>query len=107
MKGDKLFNKYSEYIDANKDEIVDDFCDKIKKEELGDLTLDEYSRFRFWKWFSEDKIRSFYLDYKQSVGEDHFEYDKFCEMLWLSMSKDLPDFESVMNSIQNNNIGEA
>ena len=107
MKGDKLFNKYSKYIDANKDEIVDDFCDKIKKEELGDLTLDEYSRFRFWKWFSSDRIEEFYLDYKKTVGEDYVEYDEFCELLWLSMSEDLPDLKSVMNSMQNNNIGEA
>ena len=46
---EKMSKRYEIYMNDNEERIVDDFCKEIKKERVSDLTLDEYSRFRFWK----------------------------------------------------------
>ena len=54
MKGDKVTEIYANFVDDNQDSIINDFCNKIKEHLIGDLTLDEYSRFMFWKNYSEE-----------------------------------------------------
>ena len=43
-----MISDYSKYVDINSDEIVNDFCDKIREQKIGDLDLNTYSCFRFW-----------------------------------------------------------
>ena len=72
MKGDSklknindTFELYSEFVGKNEKQIIDDFCDKVKNELLGNLTLDEYSRFRFWKHQVSKSLNTFYSQFKK------------------------------------------
>ena len=45
----KLNKKYNKYVDKNRNVLINDFCKEIRELEIGNLTLDEYTRFSFWK----------------------------------------------------------
>ena len=107
MKGDRMFELYSEFVGKNEKEIIDDFCSKIKKEMIGDLTLDEYSRFRFWKNHSGDHLKGFYETFKVETKSD-MPYNIFCELMWNTLDDALPeDLQEIVNSIKGIQVGEA
>ena len=99
MKGlkremNKLSKGYSRYIGENQDEIIDDFCKKIKEQKIGNLDLDTYSLFRFWKRETLDNLKSFYEDFKEDTKDKTIPFDDFCEFVWLQMENfmdELPD----------------
>ena len=107
MKGDKMFELYSKFIGENEEVIIDDFCDKIKKELIGDLTLDEYSRFRFWKDHSSKHLKTFYKTFKGETKSD-MPYNIFCELMWNTLDEALPEeLQEIVNSIKSIQMGEA
>ena len=107
MKGDKMFEAYAKYVGDNEKEIVDDFCSKIKKDLVGDLTLDEYSRFRFWTNHTEDELRHFHRRFKDET-KDNMPYNIFCELMWHSLDDIAPDgLKDVIDSIKGMQIGQA
>ena len=81
MKGDKMFEDFSEFMGENENKIVDDFCDKIKKDKIGNLTLDEYLRFRFWKSHTSKEITFFHSKFVEDT-KTNMSFDSFCELLW-------------------------
>ena len=64
-----MISDYSKYVDVNSDEIVNDFCDKIKEHKIVDLDLNTYSCFRFWKHVVHDSLKSFYKDFKKENSD--------------------------------------
>ena len=99
MKGlrkemEKLAKGYSKYIYKNEDQLIDDFCNKIKEQKIGNLDLDTYSQFRFWKRETADHLKGFYKDFKEETKDDKIPFDEFCEFIWLQMEDfmdDMPD----------------
>ena len=107
MKGDRMFELYSEFVGKNEKEIIDDFCSKVKRETIGDLTLDEYSRFRFWEDHLSDELKSFYKVFKDETKSD-VSYNTFCELMWNTLDSSLPEnLQEMMDSIKTLTIGEA
>ena len=90
----KLAEGYYKYIDKNQDEIIKDFCRKIKRQKIGDLDLDTYSQFRFWKSETADHLKDFYKDFKEETKDDKIPFDDFCEFVWIQMESfmhEMPD----------------
>jgi len=81
----RLAKGYSKYIDKNQDEIVFDFCSKIMAQKIGDLDLDTYSQFRFWKRETSDNLKGFYKDFKEETKDGKISFDDFCEFVWIQM----------------------
>ena len=108
MKGVNMFELYSKFVGKNKEKIIDDFCNKIKKELIGDLTLDEYSRFAFWKEHVGSELNHFYSKFKEDTKSD-LPYNVFCELMWNTLDgKDLPEeLQEIMSSIKSLQVGEA
>ena len=107
MKGDKMFELYAKFIGKNEKKIIDDFCKKIKRELIGDLTLDEYSRFRFWKNHSNKYLRTFYKVFKEDT-KGEMPYDIFCELMWNTLDDALPeDLQEILDSVKSIQMGEA
>ena len=91
---EKLAKGYSKYIDKNEDEIVNDFCDKIREQKIGNLNLNTYSQFRYWKSETSDHLKDFYEDFKEDTKDDKISFDDFCEFVWLQMEDfidEMPD----------------
>ena len=89
-----LAKGYSKFIYKNQDKIIDDFCDKIKEQKIGNLDLDTYSQFRYWKSETSDRLRSFHEEFKQETKDDEIHFDDFCEFVWLQMEDcidEMPD----------------
>ena len=109
MKGDKMFESYSKYVGENEKKIIDDFCNKVKNEMIGDLTLDEYSRFRFWKYTTDKELNFFHDKFTKDMDCD-MNFDSFCDLLWNAL-ENVPDWMShVMDNIKDIKdiqIGEA
>ena len=82
---EKMTKGYSKYIYKNEDEIIDDFCNKIREQKIGNLDLDTYSQFRFWKSETSDHLKDFYKDFKEETKDDKISFDNFCEFVWLQM----------------------
>ena len=102
-----MFELYAEFIGKNEKKIIDDFCVKIKKELIGDLTLDEYSRFRFWKDYTSESLKKFHKKYKKDTKKD-VSYDIFCELMWESLDNMLPEeIKKMLNVIKGVQIAEA
>ena len=102
-----MFELYSKFIGENEEVIIDDFCDKIKKELIGDLTLDEYSRFRFWKDHSDKHLKTFYRTFKKETKSD-ISYNIFCELMWNTLDEALPEnLQEIADSIKSIQMGEA
>ena len=103
---EKMSKRYEIYMNDNEERIVDDFCKEIKKERVSDLTLDEYSRFRFWKKETSKELRSFYKRFKKDTRDEDITFDKFCKFTWVNMDKiehELPDeLKSMADSMLNN-----
>ena len=99
MKGlskaiDGLARGYSKYIYKNQDKIIDDFCNKIREQKIGNLDLDTYSQFRFWKSETLDRLKGFYKEFKKETKDDEIPFDDFCEFVWLQMEDfmdEIPD----------------
>ena len=92
MKDEKItYESYSEYIDENEAEIVNDFCAKIKKDKIGDLDLNEYSRFRFWKHHCASTLEYFYKKFLKDTKAPELGFDVFCELSWQTMGSMTPD----------------
>jgi hypothetical protein len=88
-------------------EIIDDFCSKVKRETIGDLTLDEYSRFRFWEDHLSDELKSFYKVFKDETKSD-VSYNTFCELMWQTLDENIPEeMKDIIHSIKGKQIGEA
>ena len=90
----RLSKGYSKYIHKNQDEIVNDFCDKIKEQKIGNLDLETYSQFRYWKSETSDRLKSFYKEFKQETKDGEILFDDFCEFVWLQMEDfmdEMPD----------------
>ena len=108
MKGDKMFELYAEFIGKNEQEIIDSFCLKVREELIGDLTLDEYSRFRFWKHHVKKQLDYFYGQFKEDTKAFDLNYDAFCELLWHNIGDSAPEeIKEMLDSIKNIKIGEA
>ena len=95
---DKMFNDFIRFIDGDKDEIIKDFCDKIVKEEIGDLSLNEYVRFRFWKHSMNNELRNFYKSYILETN-DIGSFDVFCEMSWLCLDQIVNDGNEILKEM--------
>ena len=110
MKGDKMFELYAKFIGENESAIVDDFCNKIKEEMDGALTLDEYSRFRFWKNHVNKELIEFYSRFRGETKTD-MPFDSFCELMWKTMGDIMPEdsgeLMEMMNSVKTIGMGEA
>ena len=91
---EKLAKGYSKYIEKNEDNIINDFCDKIREQRIGDLDLDTYSQFRFWKSETSSNLKNFYKDFKEETKDGKISFDDFCEFVWLQMESfmdEMPD----------------
>ena len=91
---EKLAKGYSKYIEKNEDNIINDFCDKIREQKIGDLDLDTYSQFRFWKCETSSNLKDFYKDFKEETKDGKISFDDFCEFVWLQMEDfmdEMPD----------------
>ena len=107
MKGDKMFELYSKFVGDNEEEIIDDFCNKVKRDLIGDLTLDEYSRFRFWKDYSNKALREMFRRYRIDTKDD-MSYNTFCDLMWKTLDENIPEeMKDIMHSIKGKQIGEA
>ena len=80
-----LAKGYSKFIYKNQDKIIDDFCDKIREQKIGNLNLNTYSQFRYWKSETSDHLKDFYEDFKEDTKDDKISFDDFCEFVWLQM----------------------
>ena len=107
MKEDNMFELYSEFVGKNEKNILDDFCKKVKRELIGDLTLDEYSRFRFWEDHTSKNLKAFYKIFKEETKGD-MPYKIFCELMWNTLDDMLPEnLQEMLNSIKGIQIGET
>ena len=91
---DSLAKGYSKFIYNNQDEIIFDFCAKITAQKIGNLDLDTYSQFRYWKSETSDRLRSFHEEFKQETKNGEIHFDDFCEFVWLQMEDfmdEMPD----------------
>ena len=95
----RLAEGYSKYIDKNEDEIVNDFCDKIREQKIGNLDLDTYSQFRFWKSETTDHLKDFYEDFKEDTKDDKIPFDDFCEFVWLQMEDFIDEMPDDVSSL--------
>ena len=89
-----LTKGYSKFIYKNQDEIIHDFCAKITAQKIGNLDLDTYSQFRYWKSETSDRLRSFHEEFKQETKDGEIHFDDFCEFVWLQMEDfmdEMPD----------------
>ena len=77
-----LPKRYEKYINVNRKEIINSFCELIKKYEEGDMNLEEYGRFRFWQYDQADNLNKFYSKFKKDVGDSTLEYLEFSRLLW-------------------------
>lgn len=91
-----MLNAYSLYVEKNEEEIINDFCDKIRNDLIGDLTLDEYSKFRFWKDLTSDELRFFYKKFRKETKTD-MNYNSFCEYMWFVLD---PADESIPDEVR-------
>ena len=110
MKNKEMFELYSEYIGKNEEGIIEDFCNKVKNELIGDLTLNEYSRFRFWKHSLGKELSSLFLKYLKDNGVDKvpMQYDVFCEMMWNDLnSEDTKDLTSMITQMKISGVAKA
>ena len=103
---EKMSKRYEIYMNNNEDMIVDDFCKEIKKERVSDLTLEEYSQFRFWKEETSEELKSFYKRFKKDTRDEAITFEKFCRFTWINMDKiehGLPDeLKSMVGGLLNN-----
>ena len=99
MKGDKMFKEFSKFVGDNETDIIDDFCEKIKNDKVGDMTLDEYSRFRFWQVHISKELSFFHSKFVEETKDD-MSYNAFCEMLWCTLDDAVPEWwDDLMGSI--------
>jgi len=82
---------------------------------IGNLTLDEYSQFRLWKYHSIKYLKPFHKKFKKETKTE-MPYGIFCELLWNSLDGfDLDglggigdaEFEEIVSSIRGTQMGEA
>ena len=99
-----MISDYSKYVDINSDEIVNDFCDKIREQKIGDLDLNTYSCFRFWKHVVHDSLKDFYKDFKKETRDKEITFEEFCDFTWNemgSMMDEMPqDIASLLNAMK-------
>ena len=91
---DGLEKGYSKFIHKNQDEIIFDFCAKITVQKIGNLDLDTYSQFRYWKSETLDRLKSFHEEFKDETKDSEIHFDDFCEFVWLQMEDfmdEMPD----------------
>ena len=89
-----LTKGYSKFIYKNEDKLINDFCNKIREQKIGNLDLDTYSLFRFWKNETSDRLKSFYKEFKKETKDGEIPFDDFCEFVWLQMEDfmdEMPD----------------
>ena len=107
----KLIDKYISFVDKNETKIVNDFCKKIKESRVGDLTLDEYSRFRFWMVESKPHLKTFFKVFKKDTRDAELDFEKFCEFTWMTMDEyidEVPkEIKDVMEGLKNGTGAEA
>ena len=116
MKGDsklknvnETFELYSEFVGKNETQIIDDFCDKVRNELDADLTLNEYSKFRFWKHHVSKALNSFYKKFKKDTGASDTTYDDFCEFMWKDLEENIDENSAFKALLMDSDckIGEA
>jgi len=81
---EEMIKKYCNYVDNNKKQIIDDFCKKIKKQEVGDLNLEDYTHYRFWVNESTGSLKNFYNSFLKDTDQKpkDVNFDEFCEQTW-------------------------
>jgi len=115
MEAIYLQQEYSDFISKNEKRLIDDFCDKIKEEKVGDLNLEDYTRYIYWKKISEKDLNNFFAEFKKNTKDYDIPYGKFCEFIWSELvvsGEDLPpnlkEVKRILDNSRNNNLrGEA
>ena len=105
-----LTKGYSKFIYKNQDEIINDFCDKIREQKIGNLDLDTYSQFRYRKNETSGRLKSFYKEFKKETKDGEISFDDFCEFVWLQMEDfmdEMPDDVSKLFKTLNSKDGIA
>ena len=88
----KLNKKFNKYVDRNRIKLIDDFCKEIKDGEIGNLTLDEYSSFRFWQFDQKNSLNKFYAKFQKETKEKSLGFDMFCRWVWIHLDEEGYDF---------------
>ena len=105
-----LTKGYSKFIYKNEDKLINDFCNKIREQRIGNLDLDTYSLFRFWKSETTDHLKDFYKDFKEETKDGKISFDDFCEFVWLQMEDfmdEMPNDVSNLFKELNSRMAEA
>ena len=107
-----LTKGYSKFIYKNEDKLINDFCNKIREQRIGNLDLDTYSLFRFWKSETTDHLKDFYKDFKEETKDGKISFDDFCEFVWLQMEDFIDEMPDDVSSLfrelnSKDNIAEA
>lgn len=61
---------WKEWYEENKKILLNDFGDFIKELRIGDMDLNTYSRYRFFVYQNEDKLKETYIENKKDKGEE-------------------------------------
>lgn len=98
---DKLQKGFNEFVDKNEDEIIKEFCNKIMTERIGDLNLNEYSHFKFWKNQVLDFLKDFYKEFLKDTNQEEkdLNFDMFCEATWLTLDEESDDVLKELSKI--------
>lgn len=111
-KIDEAIERAEEFADKNKETIVNDFCKLIQDRHIGDLNLNQYTMFVFWKHEAKNELRDFYKKFLKDTKADDVNYEEFCEMMWHWIDEDIKDIPKEIEDIkdfleENNMIGKA
>ena len=90
---EELQSKFNKYVDKNRKKIINDFCREIKESEVGDLTLDAYTNFKFWKYDQKKILNNFHKTFQNDTKDFELSFDHFCKWLWIAIDDeeiDLP-----------------
>ena len=108
----ELNKKYNKYVDKNRDKLLNDFCKEIKELEIGNLTLGEYTKFRFWKEDQVDSLTDYYKQFQNDTKDYALDFDSFCKVTWQYMEDAdidiLPkEVRMILDGLRNEGSAEA
>ncbi len=109
---EEAIKRAEEFADTNREAIVNDFCKLIKDRQIGDLSLNQYTMFVFWKHEAKNELRDFYKLFLKDTKTKDVDYEEFCEMMWHWLDEDIEDIPKEIGDIkdfleENNIIGKA
>lgn len=109
---EEAMKRAEEFAGSNKETIINDFCKLIKDRQIGDLSLNQYTMFVFWKHESKNELRDFYKRFLKDTKAEDVDYEEFCEMIWHWLGEEVEDIPKELGDIkdfleENNIIGKA